>query len=111
MRAQLNEEQWECVSRYCRDLDNGIGIIHGAFGTGKTRVVSTIASAIAQTGRKTLIVCSSNSAADAVVDKFANSEHMVVRAHVLSLERQYFLSRGEPLTKTAITETIPIVKY
>lgn len=45
----LNKTQWECVNEYCRTLDNG------TLGTGKTQVVSTIVSAIAEVGQRPLM--------------------------------------------------------
>jgi len=51
----LNKTQWECVNEYCRTLDNGMGIIQETLGTGKTQVVSTIASAIAEAGQRPLM--------------------------------------------------------
>ena len=35
--SDLNDVQRECFTAYCRKLPNGIGLIHGPGGTGKTR--------------------------------------------------------------------------
>lgn len=51
----LNKAQRECVNKYCRTPDNGMGIIQGTLGTGKIQVISTIASAIAEAGQRPLV--------------------------------------------------------
>ena len=48
--------QGECFTVYCRKLENGIGLIHGPGGTGKTVVVAELAESVAEQHRKCLIV-------------------------------------------------------
>ena len=91
--AGLNASQKDCIETHCRNVSNGVNLIHGPFGSGKTVLVATLCElqATRVPGSKTFVGCSSNSACDAVVPKFANSELMIVRAHALSLERETLL--------------------
>ena len=87
----LNEVQRECFTIFCRKLENGIGLIHGHGGTGKTHLVAKLADSVAEQGQSVLIVTSQNSAADSAIAKLAVSQYMVVRAHSLGLERMSLL--------------------
>ena len=75
----------------CRKLENGIGLIHGPGGTGKIKMVATLAESVTEQERDVLIVTSQNSAADSVIEKLMDSKYMVVRAHSLGLERMTIL--------------------
>ena len=86
--ASMNDAQRECFTGFCRNLQNGIGLIQGPGGTGKTVMVAALAESAAELGRKVLIVTSQNSAADSAIEKLQESEYIVVRAHALGLERR-----------------------
>ncbi|CAF9924435.1 MAG: hypothetical protein ALECFALPRED_002760 [Alectoria fallacina] len=93
MIAKLNSSQRECILTHCRNVRNGVNLIHGPFGSGKTVLVALLCKlqSVRVPGSQTFVACSSNSACDAVVPKFTNSNLMVVRAHALSLERKTLL--------------------
>ena len=107
--SDLNDVQRECFTAYCRKLPNGIGLIHGPGGTGKTLLVAKLAESVAEQGRNVLIVTSQNSAADSDIEKLVNSEYMVVRAHSLGLERKTMIrslsSNTNDETKRQIEDT------
>lgn len=91
--ANLNASQKACIQTHCRDVHNGINLIHGPFGSGKTVLVQALCEihSARTPGSKTFVCACSNSTCDAIVPKFAKSNLMVVRAHPLSLERAHLL--------------------
>lgn len=93
LTANLNSSQKQCILTHCRNVANGVNIIEGPFGSGKTVLVATLCEiqSARNPGSKTFVACSSNSACDAVVPKFAKSKLMIVRAHALSLGRATLL--------------------
>lgn len=90
---RCDEYRFLRLEGHCRDIRNDINLIHGPFGSGKTVLVSALCElqSARDPGSTTLVSASSDSACDAVVSKFANSKLMNVRAHALSLEREYLL--------------------
>ncbi len=44
----MNDAQRECLTVFCRNLQNGIGLIHGPGGTGKTLMVAALAESAAE---------------------------------------------------------------
>lgn len=103
--------QRKCFTVFCRNLQNGIGLIHGPGGTGKTLMVAALAESASEQGRKVLIMTSQNSASDSTIEKFSESQHMVVRAHALGLERRSMLqsqataSKAEDHNEGKVNET------
>ena len=95
LTAGLNTSQIQCIHTHCRQVPNGLNLIHGPFGSGKTVLVALLCElqALRVPKSKTFIACSSNSACDAVVPKFTSgkSKLMVARAHGMSLERESML--------------------
>ncbi len=89
----LNPSQTHCLTTHCRNIPNGINMILGPFGSGKTVLVSKLCELqkAQKPDSKSFVTASSNSACDAVVPKFQQTELMVVRAHALSLERETLL--------------------
>ena len=95
LTARLNTSQLQCIQTHCRQVPNGLNLIHSPFGSGKTVIVAMLCElqALRVPKSKTFVACSSNSACDAVVPKFTGTESklMVVRAHGMSLERESLL--------------------
>ena len=93
LTARLNDSQKDCLQTHCRNVPNGINLIEGPFGSGKTLLAAVLCEirAARDPEAKTFVAASSNSACDAVVPKFTGSKLMVVRAHALSLERDTLL--------------------
>lgn len=107
----MNDAQRECFTVFCRNLQNGIGLIHGPGGTGKTVMVAALAESAAELGRKVRIVTSQNSAADSAIEKLQESKYIVVRAHALGLKRRSMLqsqataSKAEDHNEDEVQET------
>ena len=89
----LTPSQTHCLTTHCRNIPNGINMILGPFGSGKTVLVSKLCELqkAQKPDSKSFVTASSNSACDAVVPKFQQTELMVVRAHALSLEPETLL--------------------
>ena len=112
LTAGLNTSQIQCIHTHCRQVPNGLNLIHGPFGSGKTVLVKMLCElqALRVPKSKTFIACSSNSACDAVVPKFmsTNSKLMIVRAHGMSLERESLLHEYHVKRNGKLREADPL---
>ena len=60
MAKKLNERQKECFTKYLRHVPNNLALIQGAFGSGKTMLVHTVAEALVKQGKSVLITTSTS---------------------------------------------------
>ena len=83
LAADLTPSQRDFVFGYCRKILNGIAILQGPPGSGKTTIIKTIVKIAQKLGKKVLIVTDSNAAADNVVDRVIDSMWITTRVHPL----------------------------
>ncbi|KAI4098209.1 MAG: hypothetical protein L6R37_006608 [Teloschistes peruensis] len=75
------------LKSYCRNLPYRLGILVGAFGSGKIRTIKTVAQAAKKIGKRILVVASGDPSAHQVVLILAQDKSLkVVRLHALGLE-------------------------
>lgn len=79
----LTPSQADFMFSYCRRILNGIGILQGPAGSGKTTIIKALVEIAHKRGLKVAIVTDSNSAADNVIDVIADKAYVAVRLHSL----------------------------
>lgn len=90
-RWRLTPSQHDFIFSYCRYIHNGVAILQGPAGSGKTTIIKVLLEIAVHRGLKLAVVTDSNSAADNVVEKTADKNHVVVRLHSLGLERRHLI--------------------
>ncbi|KAI9835387.1 MAG: hypothetical protein M1819_002304 [Sarea resinae] len=94
----LDEAQLQAIKVYCRELPDGIGILAGTWGAGKTHVNVVITMILLRAGQKVLISCASNDGADAIALRLKQAAELVFgintkriyRWHQSNSEKRYF---------------------
>ena len=66
----------------------------GPFGTSKTRMAEVISTLHAMQHKSVFTATASNAAADAVIDKFTDVDHLVVRFLPLGLTKREIKKKG-----------------
>jgi hypothetical protein len=90
---ELTPSQEAIFTNYLRKLPNGIGLLHGAFGSGKTLLIKRIAGAYSSLGKRLLILAAANGPADTAAYKTMEDKSlMVIRVYSTS-KRCYMLSQ------------------
>lgn len=79
----LTPSQHEFIFSYCRQIFNGVGLLQGPAGSGKTTIIKVLLEIAIKRGLKVAILTESNSAADNVIEVIANKAYIAVRLHSL----------------------------
>lgn len=87
-RWSLTPSHHDFIFSYCRHIHNGLAILQGPAGSGKTTIIKTLLEIAIHRGLKVAIVTESNSAADTVIEKIADKDHIAVRLHSLGKHYQ-----------------------
>ena len=83
----MTPSQLTTFTKYLRALPNGVGLVHGPFGTGKTMMIARLAKAYKMLNRRHLVLAAQNAAANTDAFKLMeNPDLMVVRLHSTNLE-------------------------
>ncbi len=79
----LTETQRTLFTSYLHRLPDGIGLVQGPWGTGKTWVIYVLLVCMKKQGKRLLVSCASNAACDNVIDKLAvkMDDYVNVRLH------------------------------
>ena len=83
LTKDLTPSQNDFIRHYCRNIFNGIGILQGPAGSGKTTIIKVLMRIAVKRGQKVAIICDANSAADNVVRVIADPGYIAVRVHSL----------------------------
>ena len=103
----LTPSQNEFIYSYCRKILNGIGILQGPAGSGKTTIIKVLLEIAIKRGLKIAIVTESNSAADNVIEVIADKAFIAVRLHSLGKNPLALLTTLVPdLRRSLINEVL-----
>ena len=84
-KTDLTPSQEDFVFSYCRQIFNGIGLLQGPAGSGKTTVIKSLLQIAKKRQVKLAIVTEANSMSDNVVEVIGDKSNIVVRLHSLGM--------------------------
>ena len=79
----LTPSQKDFIFSYCRQIFNGIGLLQGPAGSGKTTIIKALVQVAKKRKVKTAIVTEASSMSDNVVEIIGDKTNLVVRLHSL----------------------------
>lgn len=86
----LTPSQASFIRHYCRSILNGIGILQGPAGSGKTTIIKILVRIAEKRGLKVAILTEANSTADNAVQVVEDPAFVAVRVHSLGKCPDYY---------------------